>query len=92
MEGHIGEDEERVGVFRQLLQPGDVVRTSEREVHQQAGEVIWIRICPTHNQFIFEFISLISILYLDVYKQRISFGIYPTWTQFHTGSVGSSHT
>ena len=56
MEGHIGEDEERVRVLRQLLQPGDVVRTSEREVHQQAGEEIWF--CPTHIQFIFRFISL----------------------------------
>ena len=41
MERHIGEDEERVRVLRQLLQPGDVVRTSEREVHQEAAEEIW---------------------------------------------------
>ena len=92
MEGHIGEDEEWVWVLRQLLQPGDVVRTSERKVDQQAGEEIWIRICPTHDQFIFEFISLISILDLDVYKYRIYIWIHPTWTQFHAGSIGSSHT
>ena len=38
------------------------MRTSEREVHQQAAEEILIRICPIHNKFIFEFISLIPIL------------------------------
>ena len=80
MEGHIGEDEERIWVLWQLLQPGDVVRTSEREVHQQAGKEVRIRICPTHNQCIFEFISLISILDLYVYKYRIYIWICPTWT------------
>ena len=36
MEGDVGEDEERVRMLRQLLEPGHVVLPGEGEVDQEA--------------------------------------------------------
>ena len=36
MEGNVGEDKERVGVLRKLLESGHVVLTSEGQVDQEA--------------------------------------------------------
>ena len=51
MEGDVGEDEERVRMLRQLLEPGHVVLPGEGEVDQEAEQVfrfnLVIRIPPT---------------------------------------------
>ena len=49
MEGDVGEDEERVRMLRQLLEPGHVVLPGEGEVDQEAEQVfnLIIGIPPT---------------------------------------------